>query len=49
VVVAFTYLEARKVIILEIGQELERTKECNCATCHWDPNAKYITIIIKPM
>jgi len=47
VVVAFTSLEARKVIILELGQELERTKECNCATCHWDPNAKSITTIIK--
>jgi hypothetical protein len=37
VVVAFTFSEARKVIILELGKELEKRKECNCATCHWDP------------
>jgi hypothetical protein len=49
VVVAFTSSEVRKVIILELGQEVKRTKGCNYATCHWDPNAKSITTIIKPM
>jgi hypothetical protein len=49
VVVALTTSEAIKVIILELGQELEEKKECNCVTCHWDPNAKSITAIIKLM
>jgi hypothetical protein len=48
-VVAFTSSKARKVITFELGQELEKTKEGNCAKCHWDPNAKSITAIIKLM
>jgi hypothetical protein len=49
VVITFTSSEPRKVIILELGQELKRTKECNCTTCPWDPNAKSVTAITKLM
>jgi hypothetical protein len=48
-VVASTVLEARGIVILELGQEPKEIEECSCVTCCWDLNAKSRVAILKLM
>jgi hypothetical protein len=48
-VVASTFLEAKGIVVIELGQEPKEIEECSCTTCRWDLNAKSIVAILELM
>ncbi len=43
-----TCLKTKRLLVLELGQELKETKECNCTTCQ-NLDIKSKVIVPKPM
>jgi hypothetical protein len=42
-------LEAKGIIILELGQEPKEIEKCSCIACRWHLNAKSIVAILELM